>query len=81
LFPICVSIVYTTGMEKDSALRIRVQRDLREKFLEVCRADDKPAAQVIREFMRDYIREHVRRFDPRARPRTEPIRRDRKVAP
>lgn len=43
---------------KDSGLRIRVQRDLRDKFLEVCRTQDKPAAQVIREFMRDYVEHH-----------------------
>jgi hypothetical protein len=45
-------------MTKDSGLRIRVQRDLRDSFLEVCRAQDKPAAQVIREFMRDYVARH-----------------------
>ena len=43
---------------KDAGLRIRVQRDLRENFLEVCRAQDKPAAQVLREFMREYVVEH-----------------------
>lgn len=43
---------------KDVGLRIRVQRDLREAFLEVCRAQDKPAAQVIREFMRQYVASH-----------------------
>jgi len=43
---------------KDAGLRIRVQRELREKFLEVCRAQDKPAAQVLREFMRKYVTEH-----------------------
>ena len=43
---------------KDVGLRIRVQRDLREQFLEVCRAQDKPAAQVLREFMREYVQEH-----------------------
>ena len=42
-------------MMKDSGLRIRVQRDLRDDFLDVCRAQDKPAAQVIREFMRQYV--------------------------
>jgi hypothetical protein len=36
---------------KDAGLRIRVQRDLREKFLEVCRAQDKPAAQILREYV------------------------------
>ena len=45
-------------MMKDSALRIRVQRDLHDRFLEVCRSQDKPAAQVLREFMRDYVEEH-----------------------
>jgi hypothetical protein len=43
---------------KDVGLRIRVQRDLRDQFLEVCRAQDKPAAQVIREFMRVYVAQH-----------------------
>jgi hypothetical protein len=40
---------------KNVGLRIRVERDLRDQFLEACRAQDKPAAQVIREFMREYI--------------------------
>lgn len=40
---------------KDSGLRIRVERELRERFLALCREQDKPAAQVIREFMRQYI--------------------------
>ena len=43
---------------KDSGLRIRVQRDLREQFLNICRQQDRPGAQVIREFMRSYIAEH-----------------------
>lgn len=42
-------------MKKDSGFRIRVQRELRDRFLEVCRAQDKPAAQVLRQFMRDYV--------------------------
>ena len=32
-----------------------VERQLREKFLELCREQDRPASQVIREFMREYI--------------------------
>lgn len=43
---------------KDVGLRIRVQRDLREQFLKACRAQDKPAAQVLREFMRAYVEQH-----------------------
>lgn len=48
------------GTIKDAGLRIRVQRDVRERFLEVCQAQDGPAAQVIREFMRDYVARHTR---------------------
>jgi predicted transcriptional regulator len=61
-----VSIGYTAGM-KDSGLRIRVQRDLRDKFLQVCRAQDKPAAQVIREFMRHYVERQERAQDSPAK--------------
>ena len=43
---------------KDSGFRIRVERDLREKFIEVCRAQDRPAAQVLRDYMRAHIRDH-----------------------
>ena len=40
---------------KDSGFRIRIERDLRERFLEVCKEQDRPAAQIIREFMREYV--------------------------
>lgn len=43
---------------KDSGFRIRVERDLRDKFVEICRARDRPAAQVVRDFMRRYVRDH-----------------------
>jgi hypothetical protein len=49
---------------KDVGLRIRVQRELREEFLEACRAEDKPAAQVLREFMRAYIDSKDERVRP-----------------
>jgi hypothetical protein len=42
-------------MTKDVGVRIRVERALRDEFLEACRTQDKPAAQVIREFMKRYI--------------------------
>ena len=42
---------------KDVGFRIRIDRELREQFLGVCRAQDKPAAQVIRDFMRAYVRD------------------------
>jgi hypothetical protein len=59
----CVSIGYTAGMAiivKDVGLRLRVEKDLRQEFVEACRASGKPAAQVLREFMRDFVsRERV----------------------
>lgn len=42
-------------MSKDAGLRIRIERELREKFLEACRSDDVSAAQVLRAFIRDYV--------------------------
>jgi hypothetical protein len=53
-----VSKGYTSGMPlkiKDAGLRLRVERDLREEFVETCRAEGKAAAQVLREYMRDYV--------------------------
>jgi predicted DNA-binding protein len=50
---------------KNSGLRIRIERELREQFLEVCREQDRPAAQVIREFMREYIASHENHDDKR----------------
>ena len=53
---------------KDAGLRIRVDRELREAFVAVCRAQDKPAAQVLREFMRRYIDDARMRDEPPKRP-------------
>jgi ABC-type dipeptide/oligopeptide/nickel transport system permease component len=45
---------------KDAGLRLRVEKELRQEFIETCRASGKPAAQVLREFMRDFVtRERV----------------------
>lgn len=49
-----VSGGYTSPM-KDSGLRIRIERELREKFLATCRQQDRPAAQALREFMREFV--------------------------
>lgn len=43
---------------KDTGVRIRVEKRLRDQFLEICRRQDKPAAQVLREYMREYVAEH-----------------------
>lgn len=49
---------YTVPMPfktKDAGLRLRVEREIRQEFVEACRAEGKTAAQVLREYMRDYI--------------------------
>jgi hypothetical protein len=51
---------------KDAGLRIRIDRELRDAFVAACREQDKPAAQVLREFMRLYVEEH-RVGTPKAR--------------
>lgn len=45
-------------MSKSSNYRIRVEPSLHQEFLEACKAGDRPAAQVIREFMKDYVLKH-----------------------
>lgn len=40
---------------KDVAFKIRIDEALRRAFLEACREEDRPAAQVVREFMRRYV--------------------------
>ena len=54
----CVSIGYTEFMAlkiKDAGLRLRVEREIRQEFVEACRGEGKSAAQVLREYMRAYI--------------------------
>lgn len=51
----CAPTGYTVSMKtKDAGLGIRVDRELRDAFVAVCRKQDKPAAQELRDFIRDY---------------------------
>lgn len=66
-----VSIGYTLKMtKKDAGMRIRIERELRDEFLAACQVLDRPAAQVIREFMRDFVRRNSASLDPH--PATKP---------
>lgn len=56
---------------KDAGFRIRVERDLRNQFIEVCRAQDRPAAQVVRDFMRQYIKDNAVANDTSAAPKNK----------
>ncbi|WP_093390971.1 MULTISPECIES: hypothetical protein [Oxalobacteraceae] len=40
---------------KDAGMRIRVEPELREAFIRLCRDKDMPAARVLRAFMRDFV--------------------------
>ena len=51
-------------MTKSANYRIRVEPDLHREFLAACKSEDRPAAQVIREFMKNYVAE--RRFSRQA---------------
>lgn len=44
-------------MKKTSAFRMRIDPNLHYNFLETCKAQDRPAAQVVREFMKQYVNE------------------------
>ena len=52
----CVTIAHP--MSKSSNYRIRVKPELHQQFLDACRANDCPAAQVIREFMKIHVAKH-----------------------
>lgn len=58
---------------KDAGVRIRVEKGLRDQFLDTCRRQDKPAAQVIRHFMREYVAEHGGDTERPPRARKTPI--------
>ena len=49
---------------KDVAFKIRIEGELRRAFVDVCRGEDRPAAQVIREFMRNYVQKKRREMQP-----------------
>ena len=39
---------------KDSGMRIRVEKELRDAFVQACRDQDRSAADVLRDFMRTF---------------------------
>lgn len=51
--------VYTTCTQciamKTSQFRIRVENTLRETFVDACKQIDRPASQVLREFMKQFV--------------------------
>lgn len=45
---------------KDAGMRIRVEPELRDDFVRLCREQDLSAAQVLRRFMRNYLEQHAK---------------------
>ena len=43
---------------KDSGMRIRVERELREAFVQACQSQGLIAAEVLRDFMRGFAAKH-----------------------
>ena len=45
---------------KDSGMRIRVEKELRDAFVQACRAQERAAADVLRDFMRAFTEKQQR---------------------
>ena len=43
---------------KDSGMRIRIERELREAFVQACQAQGLGASEVLRDFMRTFAAKH-----------------------
>jgi hypothetical protein len=43
---------------KNSGMRIRVEKELREAFVQACRTQNRAAADVLRDFMRSFADRH-----------------------
>lgn len=46
-------------MEKDVQFAFRLEAVLRDQFVRTCKDMDRPAGQVLREFMREFVKENV----------------------
>ncbi len=44
---------------KDSGMRIRVEKELRDAFVQACRAQDRHASDVLRDFMRTFTEKQL----------------------
>lgn len=64
----------TTQHPKDSTFNFRIDLDLKAAFTAATEAEDRPAAQVLRDFMRSYVKRGERRdFEADARRQSRAI--------
>ncbi|HGA2320453.1 TPA: hypothetical protein ACIRVE_005069 [Pseudomonas putida] len=45
-------------MTKETTMTIRIEPDLKDDFQTATKANHKPAAQILRDFMREYVAAH-----------------------
>ena len=45
-------------MPKDAMFTMKLEAELRDSFMEEAAAFDRPASQIVREFMRDFVDGH-----------------------
>ena len=58
----------TSQHPKETSFNLRIDPALKAAFTKATEAEDKPAAQVVRDFMRAYVRQRERRaFEAEAR--------------
>lgn len=62
--------VHTETAMKDVGLRIRLEPELRDEFIQTCHEKHMPAAQVLREFMRHYVASNKPLTATKGTPRT-----------
>lgn len=52
--------LYSVAMSlKDAGMRIRVEKELREAFVQACRTQDRHASDVLRDFMRVFTEKQL----------------------
>lgn len=42
-------------MAKEAVFTMKLEAELRDRFMAAAKRDDRPASQIVREFMRDYV--------------------------
>ena len=64
---------------KDSQLIIRIKREDRDAFIELCEAQDTSAAREIRRFIREFVSSHTR--EPEIGPAPKRLKKEAKPWP
>jgi hypothetical protein len=55
---LCIHLKEVRMTTKDSGMRIRIERDERDAFVQACQSQGLIAAEVLRDFMRSFAAKH-----------------------